>query len=180
MDVVEKMVPLDEIIGYISREGYQYCEFHMSSQCYMCPDMRSADIVAETFASKRADNQYADLLESMRNNGFRGAVCISQNEERPQLMNGHHRIAAAAELGIVDIPVTYSWRVADDATLWPEDSERNPEYWARKRKADRAEREARGEYAPADVHEAQQYYKDTGIVPDGFRKCGCCTVMYYN
>lgn len=175
-----KTVSLADVIGYMSNEGYQWCETHMTSQCYSCANTRYATCVAETFPSKRTDSQYKELLESMRTQGFKGAVMISERGDRVQLMNGHHRIAAAAELGICDIPVSTDYSVADDPNLWPEDSTRNPKYRQRKWLEIRAERMANDEDVVQNDIDAQKEYKVTGIVPEGFHKCDCCDVMYYN
>jgi hypothetical protein len=76
--------------------------------------------VSTTLWWKRETDEYAEVLESVRRYGVQNPILIREEK----LCNGHHRVAACVDLGIVEIPFT------DDPTIgwanefeWPEEKE---------------------------------------------------------
>lgn len=59
------------------------------------------------YEGKRDDEYYADLVTDMVIHGFNVPVSINYVDGAFYLVNGHHRIAAAIELGIDRIPCMY-------------------------------------------------------------------------
>jgi hypothetical protein len=73
--------------------------------------------VRDVLEIKRSDSHYEDLMDSIRHHGIGIPVLIYGRE----VHNGHHRIAAAFDLGLEEIPWT------DDSSIgwesdWPDDS----------------------------------------------------------
>jgi hypothetical protein len=60
---------------------------------------------------KRCDTFYPELVESVRRNGVHMPVLIVDGV----FENGHHRVAAAQDLGLTEIPYT-----TDDVLGWTE------------------------------------------------------------
>lgn len=72
--------------------------------------------VRELLDLKRSDDFYPDLVESVFDNGICNPVLIINGV----FINGHHRVAAAMDLGLEEIPFTSE----DDkgwTENWPED-----------------------------------------------------------
>ncbi|MGW7283879.1 hypothetical protein ACWGH4_00010 [Streptomyces sp. NPDC054847] len=66
--------------------------------------------VRDILDCKRQDPEYADLLEDIRRNGITVPLFIRVRNGEPWLADGHHRVAAAVDLGITalvwtDIPL---------------------------------------------------------------------------
>ncbi|GAA3807772.1 ParB/RepB/Spo0J family partition protein [Streptomyces chiangmaiensis] len=66
--------------------------------------------VADTLDYKRQNPDYADLVEEIRKDGITVPIFIRTLDGRPWLADGHHRVAAAIDLGIdmliwTDIPL---------------------------------------------------------------------------
>lgn len=64
--------------------------------------------VSDTFSWKRTDPQYPGLVRSMRTSGFdpNSPVWVTGFDPDDTVRNGHHRIAAAVELGLPAVYVT--------------------------------------------------------------------------
>jgi len=56
--------------------------------------------VRDILDHKRRSQHYADLLEEIRRDGMALPIMIRTFEGRPWLVDGHHRVAAAVDLGI--------------------------------------------------------------------------------
>ena len=66
--------------------------------------------VADTLPAKRKDPEYAGLLDDIRANGMTVPLFIRTHNGEPWLADGHHRVAAAQDLGIdvlvwTDVPL---------------------------------------------------------------------------
>ncbi|MFD9249599.1 ParB/Srx family N-terminal domain-containing protein [Streptomyces bottropensis] len=66
--------------------------------------------VRDVLDHKRHSPHYADLLEQIRRDGMALPIMIRTNHGHPWLVDGHHRVAAAVDLGIThlvwsDLPV---------------------------------------------------------------------------
>lgn len=59
------------------------------------------DKVKDCLASKRRDPGYPALVENLRREGFTIPLSVYDGK----LFDGHHRVAAAEDLGIISIPV---------------------------------------------------------------------------
>lgn len=70
-------------------------------------DENERHLSATEWPSKREDTHYADLVADLAANGFAVPVAINYVDGFFYLVNGHHRIAAAIELGITEIPTVY-------------------------------------------------------------------------
>ena len=70
-------------------------------------DETERHLSATEWPSKRDDLHYADLVTDIAANGFAVPVAINYVDGFFYLVNGHHRIAAAIELGIDTIPCAY-------------------------------------------------------------------------
>lgn len=78
--------------------------------------------VKDILDRKRGDEFYPELVESIREHGMQAPVMVVEGMFR----NGHHRVAAAQDLGWAEVPYT------DDTTLgwldaWPNGEA--PESW---------------------------------------------------
>lgn len=71
---------------------------------------------------KRSDEFYPELVESMRKHGMKSPVMIIDGVFR----NGHHRVAAALDLGMTEIWYT-SNEVLGESEEWP--NGQAPESW---------------------------------------------------
>jgi hypothetical protein len=70
--------------------------------------LREARTVGQILAAKREDDGYKRLREDIRQNGMDVPVLLYRTKKgRVRVQNGNHRLAAAAELGITVIPITY-------------------------------------------------------------------------
>lgn len=58
-------------------------------------------------AQKRMDWQYEDLYASIALDGFTQPLAGIIKWGKPQLVNGHHRVAVAAALGMKSVPVKF-------------------------------------------------------------------------
>ena len=66
--------------------------------------------VHSTLSGKRNDPQYAALRDDIAKNGMSNPVFASSfARPGPVVDDGHHRIAAAAELGHTHVPVVTEW-----------------------------------------------------------------------
>lgn len=69
--------------------------------------------VRDVLASKRASTHYAELLDEVRARGMELPIMIRAFHGQPWLTDGHHRVAAAVDLGIThlvwtDLPLDVS------------------------------------------------------------------------
>lgn len=117
------MIALSEILNFQSTDAYCY------NRCGECgkvvrtmthcgkPAEGQISTVRETLDLKRADPEYPDLLDSIRHHGIYLPVLAYGRT----LHNGGHRIAAAVDLGLTEIPICNDSEIGwgDD---WPDDS----------------------------------------------------------
>jgi tryptophan synthase alpha subunit len=75
--------------------------------------------VRDVLDHKRRSEHYAELLEEIRRDGVTLPVMIRTFNGRPWLVDGHHRVAAAVDLGITHL-------VWSDLPLELEDRPHNP------------------------------------------------------
>lgn len=76
--------------------------------------------------SKRADDQYPDIVDSIRAFGFIRPLTARINHEGIlEFGDGHHRLAAAIDLGMSTVPVRVyrDWYIAADSGGWFMDRE---------------------------------------------------------
>jgi ParB-like chromosome segregation protein Spo0J len=60
--------------------------------------------VADALPGKRQSPHYPNLLEEIRRDGITLPVVIDFSGTYPELLEGHHRIAAAVDLGLTSVP----------------------------------------------------------------------------
>lgn len=74
----------------------------------------------EMMESKRADAHYADVKESISRWGFLRTLTAYAEDGVLKFGDGHHRLAAAQELGMTTVPVTVHERpvIAIDSGEW--------------------------------------------------------------
>ncbi|MFF7190591.1 ParB N-terminal domain-containing protein [Streptomyces sp. NPDC008222] len=77
----------------------------------MLRDLGNGYTVEDAFNTKRTSPHYQDLLNDIRQHGITTPVHIRTSRHGRFLVEGHHRITAAHDAGLTDIPWT------DDATL---------------------------------------------------------------
>lgn len=72
----------------------------------MSPDAEPEDgtDVADVLDRKRQSPHYPALLEEIRQNGITVPVVIDYSGTFGELLEGHHRIAAAVDLGLLSVP----------------------------------------------------------------------------
>jgi ParB-like chromosome segregation protein Spo0J len=72
----------------------------------MSPDAEPEDgtDVADVLDRKRQSPHYPQLLEEIRQNGITIPVVIDYSGTFGELLEGHHRIAAAVDLGLPSVP----------------------------------------------------------------------------
>ncbi|MFF4791853.1 ParB/Srx family N-terminal domain-containing protein [Streptomyces sp. NPDC001276] len=78
-------------------------------------DTIDAICVRDVLNHKRTSEHYARLLEEIRADGMALPIMIRTFEGRPWLVDGHHRVAAAVDLGITtlvwsDLPMELEYR----------------------------------------------------------------------
>jgi ParB-like chromosome segregation protein Spo0J len=84
----------------------------MDSNDARCMGLRK---VADIMNAKRRDAGYRRLCDSIRHGGISSPILICRSRTgRPIVFNGHHRIAAALECGIKELPVTEDFLDSDD------------------------------------------------------------------
>ena len=62
--------------------------------------------LAEVLDEKRGDDQYYSVRESIAASGFTEPIYSS---DTCMLLDGHHRLAAAIDLGYTSVPVEFTW-----------------------------------------------------------------------
>lgn len=69
---------------------------------------------------KRGDDHYPDVVESIETHGFVRPLTATEKDGRLTLGDGHHRLAAAIELGMTSVPVqvTKTWGISPDSGEW--------------------------------------------------------------
>ncbi|UKH48484.1 ParB-like nuclease domain protein [Microbacterium phage Katzastrophic] len=69
---------------------------------------------------KRQDGHYPDVLQSLEEHGFIRPLNADTECGQLQLSDGHHRLAAAIDLGMEVVPVYVSWEnvISDDSGCW--------------------------------------------------------------
>ncbi|QOP64875.1 ParB-like nuclease domain protein [Microbacterium phage Avocadoman] len=74
----------------------------------------------ELLREKRADRHYPDVVKSIREYGFLRPLNASIGDGELMLSDGHHRIAAAIDLGLECVPVYVAafHVIADDSGSW--------------------------------------------------------------
>lgn len=72
--------------------------------------------VREVLEDKRCDEQYPHVLRSLRTGGFTKGIRI--HPEHKRVTDGHHRIAAAIDLGYRFVPYEYRQYCDDDSGEW--------------------------------------------------------------
>lgn len=75
--------------------------------------------VRDILDHKRSSPHYPELLEEIRRDGIALPIMIRTHHGEPWLVDGHHRVAAAIDLGII----TLVW---SDLPLEVEDRPHNP------------------------------------------------------
>jgi hypothetical protein len=106
-----------------TEEGSCYCDADEDEYEYKEPSL--PEIWDAILDIKRQDNHYEDLKEYIREVGFTQPVRVRKMKAGYFLIDGHHRIAVAIDLGISCIPVkvfpdevpVYSC-LADDSGSW--------------------------------------------------------------
>ena len=129
-------IALTEVLALGSTDAPSYsrcpaCKVVYNDDCESCGcpngvSWNDAEIVRnvrETLSKKRRDGEYPDLLDSIRLHGISRPILIKNGI----VCNGHHRIAAAQDLGISEIPYTDDPEIGweDD---WPDG--KIPDSWA--------------------------------------------------
>ena len=85
--------------------------------------------------SKRQDSHYPDVVESLRQDGFIRPLTADVRAHELRLSDGHHRIAAAIDLGMEAVPVliTGTPLISEDSGSWQLGYSVDPEvelpYW---------------------------------------------------
>lgn len=81
-----------------------------------------AESWGSSLARKRMDGHYEDVLESIRTRGFLRPLTAWPNDSEGQLQfgDGHHRLAAAIDLGMTTVPVKVydGFKIANDSGDW--------------------------------------------------------------
>lgn len=69
---------------------------------------------------KRGDEHYNDVLESIRRWGFVRPLTAYHDGDKLSFGDGHHRLAAAMELGMTTVPVeVFKWAtISEDSGEW--------------------------------------------------------------
>lgn len=62
--------------------------------------------VQDVLAKKRESNGYPALVEAIRRDGITVPVLVVTDDGSPYLGDGHHRIAAAIDVGLETVPWT--------------------------------------------------------------------------
>ncbi|MER6602551.1 ParB N-terminal domain-containing protein [Streptomyces parvus] len=87
-------LPTTEVLGFMSSEAFLH-------------SWGDGATVQDSVTVKRTDTDYPQLREHIRQHGIRTPVLIEVTDSGyRRLLEGHHRIAAAVDLGIETIPVT--------------------------------------------------------------------------
>jgi len=90
----------------------------MDSNDARCMGLRK---VRDIMSVKRKDAGYLRLCDSIRSEGISSPILICRSRRgRPVVFNGHHRIAAAIECGITELPVTEDFMLSEDEK-WTEE-----------------------------------------------------------
>ena len=116
------MQPIEEIFGWHSIElAVPQSEWDEASKNEQRWLRRWDDVLTE----KRDDMHYEGVVESLRSNGWVRPVTVQWEEDEECLKygDGHHRLAAAIDLGMTHIPVQLAgpaWAdcVSDDSGSW--------------------------------------------------------------
>lgn len=100
--------------------GYEYGFASNADRCDRARSCDPADLrpatPAEAWAAmmvdKRNDDQYQDVVESIREHGFLAPLTATVRDGVLRLVDGNHRVAAALELGLETVPVEVFEHVA--------------------------------------------------------------------
>lgn len=92
-------LPTTEVLGFMSSEAFLH-------------SWGDGSTVQDSLTVKRADADYPQLRENIRQHGIRTPVLIEVTDSGyRRLLEGHHRIAAAVDLGLGTVPVTTDERL---------------------------------------------------------------------
>lgn len=118
-------IALAEVLDMPSDDSFPICgdcqtPYRFRPQCGRddAPLPSYTNTVRETFPVKRGYDHYPELLESMKRYGQDAPILIINGS----VMNGHHRIAAAIELGWPEIEYTSNYGNGW-VDQWPEERE---------------------------------------------------------
>lgn len=69
---------------------------------------------------KRGDSHYEDILWSIKKHGFARPLTAFTKHGELRFGDGHHRLAAAIDLGMTEVPVLVSrhWHISQDSGDW--------------------------------------------------------------
>lgn len=123
------MIALSEVLDYQAGDAsaYDRCtgcgrlvRIKTTDDSVWCCGSRSFALIStvrDVLEIKRSDSHYGDLIDSIRHHGIGLPILIYGRE----VHNGHHRIAAAFDLGLREVPYTNDSSIGweDD---WPDDS----------------------------------------------------------
>ncbi|TQF03911.1 hypothetical protein E6W39_18840 [Kitasatospora acidiphila] len=123
------MITLSEVLDFRAgdADAYDRCSgcgklarIRVASNSVWCCGSRAyarISTVRDVLEIKRDDSHYADLMDSIRHHGIGLPILIYGRE----VHNGHHRIAAAFDLGLEEIPWTNDSSIGWEED-WPDDS----------------------------------------------------------
>jgi hypothetical protein len=119
------MIALSEVLGFRSMDAgfYRRCEgcgtVVRGERMAHCGQLATGVVTAvrDVLGVKRMDPQYSDLLDSIRHHGIAIPVLIYGKA----VHNGGHRIAAAEDLGMTELPWCSDSSIGWESD-WPDDS----------------------------------------------------------
>lgn len=97
------VLPIAVVMGYAS------CDARMN-------DFSQLETIGEVLERKRQDEHYPKIIESLVTNGWTTGIHITPGE--CEISDGHHRLAAAIDLGQQYVPVVSDFFSAEDSGAW--------------------------------------------------------------
>jgi hypothetical protein len=112
------ILPISELLGYATVDATDLAEYCGCEEedCEDCWKDVSLITVADLLDLKRDDDHYGDVVESLQVNGFLAPIGVHPTERK--LTDGHHRLAAALDLGFRFVPVRSQNGCSRDSGGW--------------------------------------------------------------
>lgn len=121
------MVPINEILTWESCDGagpHRHTEDCVDHGNCWNEGVESIGRTAwdTVLERKRNDSHYEDVVESLKTRGFVRPLTGQANSFERKFGDGHHRLAAAIELGMSHVPIRFDFsiNISNDSGSWYE------------------------------------------------------------
>lgn len=110
-----KWVPVETILReYASTDSGSRCGCWLWHECG--EDTPRNESLQETLAWKREDSHYPRVVASLKEKGWTKAIKVLPDTNL--IRDGNHRLAAAIDLGMTEVPIAEDYYPESDSGCW--------------------------------------------------------------